>query len=187
MHVELSHTIDLTGIATIVLAAGTFVLAFATRRQARTTTEQSLLLRQQLAIEQRQLAQTYRPIVVTLGRYLTGEVDQDGDPEYVRTVATETRAVVPVENAGTGPALNLTLTVTFPGGRYTNQRAIPVLSVGDQTELTMVLSDEMRAFFAPAADIEVEIGYEGVTGARYHTGAAYGNGRWHSLKTSELP
>jgi hypothetical protein len=186
LHLRLSHTVDITAIATVVLAFGTLVLAISTRRAARATSiqasatlQQSRLLEQQLELDRRQLAEVHRPVIVTY--------------QQLTSVGAQ-HASVPVQNVGAGPALNLRLTVTFPSGSYTNQSTVAVLGVGDQTALQMTVlelaegadeADRMQALFAaffdePKPEITVSIAYEGIGGERYCTRANF-DGAWHSL------
>jgi hypothetical protein len=72
LHLSLSHTVDITGMATVVLAVGTLILAVSTRRTARATSiqasatrQQSRLLKQQLDLDRRQLAEIHRPVTAT--------------------------------------------------------------------------------------------------------------------------
>lgn len=137
--------VDITGIGTILLALATFAAVWVASKALGDATNQIALSRAQLEVAERQAGESHRPVVIGVGengplvnrRAGNSRGEVPGRPyvlpyngpalqELRRGPTPTTVLIVPVENIGSGPALDVSASVTAWVARhniYTNVRA----------------------------------------------------------------
>lgn len=171
-------TIDLTGVATALLAVATAWLGWSTRRAATATKAESEATREQAVLSHRQLgaadeqlqlaheqlAESTRPVVVSLNKSAS-TITTSGAALPAVPHSNGSDYLVPVRNIGSGPALNIRCSVTsakdarrFASGSRT------AMAVGDHAF--------MRVFTVETDAMDhahLDISYSGIGGQRYMT------------------
>lgn len=149
--------LDLTGLATLVLAGATAVLAFKTRDAAKAAADEA-------AITARQVEFSQRPVVVPASMPSFAQNTASGELDFFVTMA--------VRNVGPGPAINLWIgTATEPekglgAGSAIGERPFPPpLGPGDVGKATVLARriDNGR--------VDFRFDYEDVAGQKYLTHA----------------
>jgi hypothetical protein len=180
-------------IGTFVLAASTVALAFITSRgnsNARTAAAS------ELEAARDQLAASYRPVVVPFQlsadnlRFRGGTVPTGGGPTIVGNDGAESgsapaysAALMPVENVGTGPALNVRGTFQGPRGRGTVQFPTEAIAPGARGIVGFEnWSGESLSYTGNDTSVSAVLEYDNVAGTRYRTEVTFdvGNNAYKS-------
>jgi hypothetical protein len=101
-----NHTWDLTAAGTLTLAIATFVSLFFARRSLNQA-------QNEIALSRREVEESHRPVVVPVADLRKMAVPTLGELQASPQLAGSQWLVVPVENIGAGPAIDLEATVTL--------------------------------------------------------------------------
>jgi hypothetical protein len=172
--IRLTNTIDLTGMATLALAAATVWLGVSTWLTAReskkstaiatdelsTIRNQLDLAEQQVALSRQQLQAASRPVVVSYNSSADAIGRRSGPLAAVPQPAGD-RYLFPLRNIGAGPALNIAI-ATLPPKFSTRTRTALAVDEAAFMEITDVTPDDLH-------DRRFVITYEDVSGQKYVT------------------
>lgn len=177
-------TVDLTGIATILLAFGTLVLAAVTRVVSQRTAQLAKETRAAVSLEQEQLNRSQRPVLIPLHgigdvRYHGGTVSTGQPTIYENPDRPDLPAyghlLLPVKNVGTGPALNVRGQVSLPRGRAEVDFPVVAVGVADDEVVTYVRTGGSLDFHG-LESLSGSLVYEDVAGKRYMTTFEFDSG-----------
>lgn len=172
--IVLIREVDLTGVATVLLALGTFGLAWSTRRAAQATQRAAQAAQDGVSIAQQQLKEARRPIVAPI---ITAEVPASGpagDPD-------RSELKIPLQNIGVGPALDVTITVRADTGAH-DQEPVRQSAIAAGGKFVVHLNT-FGAAGAPVFALEVE--YRDIAGQHYAAAARW-NAAAHRYDDIEL-
>jgi hypothetical protein len=175
-----------TAMGTLALALATFVSLYFARRSINQTQEQIKLGQRQLAQTQREIElsrqeveQAQRPVLVPFQRSGTAikfrgsEIPADGGPTISENPADLPRfsaALLPVENVGVGPALNVRGEFTGPHGAGTTRFPTEAIAVGANGVVSFENWDgESLSFTGDDSSVSALIEYTDVAGRTYRT------------------
>jgi hypothetical protein len=113
------------------------------------------------------LQQLSAPLVVPIDDS-TGHVSALGESHPAVPQLAEGRLIVPIENAGLGPAINIrgSLTISFGDRRSVDQAAIRVLTAGRRAALLFGSHESL-------ADFELRLSFEDPAGRSRHMDASW--------------
>ena len=172
VHVDLKLDADLTGIATLALAAVTAWLAWTTRRVARTSGDQ-------VKIDREQVEQSHRPVVVPYHN----PVDEVRHRRGVLVSAAPNLdgggILIPIQNVGTGPALKISAWFVdgLTDGRV--EQPVEALAAGDKN--CLYFTHPERAFVHnDLAFFKAQVWYLDVAGKQYETEITWNVGAFNA-------
>jgi hypothetical protein len=191
---------DATAIGTLLLAVAMFVSLIFARRALGQTQQQIKLGQQQLAQTQREIApsrteveEAHRPVVVPL--HDNRRIDFVTD-EGVRTVAAQPSVSgnigrimlgTPIENVGTGPALNVEAAVKIAHEQPALQK-LPALRVDGRLVLEIGLNDlELQKNRSGIPTHDLVVTYQDVAGKGWITRARYIGNRYEPVSVDPEP
>jgi hypothetical protein len=175
---RLKPEVDVSGIATALLACVTVYLARSTQNTAKATHRAAQAAQETADVARKQLNYAQRPVVaprITAEPPATGPA---GDP-------VRARLEVPLRNIGVGPALEVVISIQVHSSTRQQDRVEqPALAVGAD------IAGYLETHGAPSAPVfALQVTYRDVSDQRYET-----TGRWNpdehrydDLKIREIP
>jgi hypothetical protein len=192
---------DATATATVCLAIGTFSLAAATVALAAITHRGNVDAREatadQLKASADQLEASYRPVIVPFQRsaeslkYRGGLIPVGGGPTVTgnpverRDLPRYSAASLPVENVGTGPAMNVRGTFAGPRGKGTTRFPSEAIAPGARGIVVFEnWSGASLEYTGNDESVSAVIKYDDVAGTVYRTEVTFDIG--HNAYRSKL-
>jgi hypothetical protein len=178
-----------TAIGTGALALATFVSLFFARRALNKTQAQIELGQSQLkqtqediALSRNEVEEAHRPVIIPVDR--TTRMDfGTATLEAIPQILNDGRLIVPIENIGSGPALNLACSIQLlgvePAPAPTVQARLAGLGVG-QLQCFVVGSYGVQVVL----DLALTVEYDDVAGKSWKTSSRYVNKRYEDVAIS---
>jgi hypothetical protein len=185
--------VELTAYATLVLAVATGVLALGTFMALRLTraslnlTERSLAqTREDIALSRREVEEAHRPVLVPLQksgegvRFRGGQIPASGGPYSTENAPDRpddlpgySSALLPVENVGMGPALNVRGEFTGPRGAGGTPYPTEAIAVGAQGVVSFENAGEDLSYTGDDLEVSAVIQYDDVAGRTHQTSIVF--------------
>lgn len=167
--IELSDDLDPTGLATAVLALVTVISVLLTRRALKQTQDE-------IDLSRREVEEAHRPVLVPVVDATRQFTLPSGDTVTMTPQAVGNRLLIPVENIGSGPALNISMTLEFPSEanrvmrRGLHTMTTPGIGIGRVVFLELPLVGAAVSPFTLGLRYRDVADKEWITGGRYAIG-----------------
>jgi hypothetical protein len=167
---ELSDDLDLTGLATALLALVTLASVVLTRRALKQT-------RDEIDLSRREVEEAHRPVLVPVIDP-TREVGIPGHGRFpVGPQAADNRILVSVENIGSGPALDVSLTVALAAEHVPEaQQCARTTKTATGIGVGRITTLELPLVGATVVPFQLRLTYSDVAGKPWETTARYAIG-----------
>jgi hypothetical protein len=181
-----NSTWDWTAVGTLTLALVTLLLAAATFWMVKLTRRSLSQTKDEIALSRREVEEAHRPVLVPFqksGDRLTfrgGEIFAGGGPQVSENdperqdLPRYSAVFLPVENVGTGPALNVRGEFTGPHGAGTTRFPTEAVAVGARGVVTFENWDgDSLAFTGNDSTVTAAIDYDDVAGRTHRTNVVF--------------
>lgn len=162
-----TNTVDPAALVTFVLAVVAIIGLLLTRRSLNQTQEE-------IGLSRREVEEAHRPVVIPIIGKMPMDLGSDGQREMIPQALDDGRLVVPVENIGSGPALNVECSLQLldvqPERVPAVRARIAGLAAGDLEPFVV------DSYGIPVAlDFALTVEYDDVAGKSWKTSCRYVN------------
>lgn len=172
---EFNDTFDLTAVGTMFLAVVTLVsLYFGAKALSQTKDE--------IDVSRKEVEEAHRPVIVPIIDKARMDLGSDGNYERGPLSIRENKLVIPVQNIGSGPALDLEATVVPIGaegrdGSEVHGGKVPGVAAGEFAFLEF-----QTTIFPAVIPFSIAIEYSDVAERGWRTTGVFGVNHYESVK-----